>query len=157
MTEARHRQSDRSGIANRRPSGNSRPASGGPPLRAEADSVLTAIIVEGDAQTLVEQADSLGHELAEPLSTSQIRSLFAEVRQIEADWQHDSERAHRRLILLKPKMAYRARRESGQGVTRLVDVLRPCIDLVEGDSVRFRRFVEFFEAILAYHKAHGGR
>ena len=68
----------------------------------------------------------------------------------------------RKLILLKPKMAYRARRERGRGVEELTNVLDPAIDLVMGGAdlktqqERFHRFVEFFEAILAYHKAAGG-
>jgi len=53
-------------------------------------------------------------------------------------------------------MAYRARKERGQAVGQLVSVLSPAIDLVGDDRERFERFVEFFEAILAYHKAHGG-
>jgi len=35
-------------------------------------------------------------------------------------------------------------------------VLSPAVDLVQGDADNFGRFVEFFEAILAYHKAYGG-
>jgi len=80
------------------------------------------------------------------------------VRQIQAMWSVDAsrEQAKRRLILLKPKMAYRARRERGKAVSDLVDVLRPALDLVKGNDGNFQRFVEFFEAILAYHKAYGG-
>ena len=120
-------------------------------------AILSRIISDpGAAQELVQEAQRLGQELARPLSTSQIRSLFGEVRQIEADWRHNPERAHRRLILLKPKMAYRAKKEAGDGVTALVSVLDPAVDYVQGDAGNFRRFVEFFEAILAYHKASGG-
>jgi CRISPR-associated protein Csm2 len=57
-------------------------------------------------------------------------------------------------------MAYRSRRERGQGVAELVGVLDPAVDLVVRDSngeyVRFQHFVELFEAILAYHKFYGG-
>jgi CRISPR-associated protein Csm2 len=53
-------------------------------------------------------------------------------------------------------MAYRAKRERGKGVEQLVAVLDPAVDLVGNDDDNFRRFVEFFEAILAYHKAYGG-
>ena len=143
--------------------------SGGSRL-SEAD--LRTIITSPDgAETLVSCADSLGKQLKElRLSTNQIRSLFGEVRQIEAEWSMEGHRqkALRRLLLLKPKMAYRARRESGGAVRTLVDVLDPAVDLVakakprvEGGSANnqddnFQRFVEFFEAILAYHKAHGG-
>ena len=129
-----------------------------PPAQAPiAQEMLRRIITDKSAaQELVREAERLGQVLAKPLTTSQIRSLFSEVRQIQADWQHNAERAHRRLILLKPKMAYRAKKEAGEGVKTLVAVLSPAVDLVEGDAENFRRFVEFFEAILAYHKAHGG-
>jgi len=118
------------------------------------------------AEKLVQVAKELGKKLEEmDLATNQIRALFGEVRQIEAEWGMGEEarrRALRRLILLKPKMAYRARRERGRGVQELINVLQPALDEVvrEKDTQKqdgnFSRFVEFFEAILAYHKAYGG-
>ncbi len=157
MRDNRPRQPQAGGISNRAPQGRDTPSRPSPATQAAPDPVLARIIVEGDAEALVKRAEELGRGLAQPLSTSQIRSLFTEVRQIEAQWRHSPERASRRLTLLKPKMAYRARKETGQGVQALVDVLTPCVDLVQGDAARFTRFVEFFEAILAYHKAYGGR
>lgn len=128
---------------------------------------LRMIITDpNSAELLVKSADKLGQELkGMKLTTSQIRALFGEVRQIEAEWGMGEEarrRALRRLILLKPKMAYRARRERGRGVQELINVLQPALDEVvrEKDTQKqdgnFSRFVEFFEAILAYHKAYGG-
>lgn len=118
------------------------------------------------AAVLVKEADTLGRELKGlNLATGQIRALFGEVRQIEGQWslgEESRQKALRKLILLKPKMAYRAKRERGRGVQELVSVLDPAIDLVTGESdaakqdQHFGRFVEFFEAILAYHKAYGG-
>jgi CRISPR-associated protein Csm2 len=130
-------------------------------------SNLDVIITDPDgAAELVRYADELGRELAQGrLTTSQIRALFGEVRQIEGQWSMGGEQealAQRRLYLLKPKMAYRAKRERGRSVQQLVDVLDPSLDLVleEPDPRRkaanFTRFVEFFEAILAYHKSYGG-
>ena len=129
-------------------------------------TLQTIITDPNGAKTLVREANALGKELAKNrLTTNQIRALFGEVRQIEAQWQMGNDqrkKAERRLILLKPKMAYRAKRERGRGVKELVSVLDPAIDLVidEEEPQRkhenFQRFVEFFEAILAYHKAHGG-
>jgi len=130
------------------------------------DAELKSIITDPDkADLLVQRAEEIGKALARQLATSQIRSLFGEVRMIEGEWltpgdtpadRQRRERAQRRLILLKPKMAYRARKERGRGVEELVSVLSPAIDYVKGDTGNFKRFVEFFEAILAYHKAHGG-
>ncbi|HEY86012.1 MAG TPA: type III-A CRISPR-associated protein Csm2, partial [Chloroflexi bacterium] len=99
-----------------------------------------------------------GSSLArQQLTTNQIRAIFGEVRRIEGDWKIDPKRANKNLILLKPKMAYRAKKEQrSRGVGELVSVLDPAINLVAGKQKNFTRFVEFFEAILAYHKAAGG-
>ena len=126
--------------------------------REPPKEVLTRIITDDEgACDMVKWAEIVGGGLASQLTTNQIRSLFGEVRMIEGMWQAKNPGWHRRLILLKPKMAYRAKKESGRGVRELVDVLSPAIDYVQGKEDNFRRFVEFFEAILAYHKAHGGR
>lgn len=134
------------------------------------EGVLQQIIEHGDVEALVRWAETIGNGLArnERLTTSQVRGFFGMVRQIEAEADAKTERGaslppdlHRRLVLLKPKLAYQAERDResrrGEGVLRLKQVLVPAIDLVRDDRQRFQRFVEFFEAILAYHKAAGGR
>ena len=133
----------------------------------QPNELHTIITDPNGAELLVKKTDEIGRNLAENrLTTNQIRSLFGEVRQIEGQWGIDAEnrqKALRRLILLKPKMAYRARKERGQVVRDLVDVLSPAVDEViqvkDNNKLQdesFKRFVEFFEAILAYHKAYGG-
>jgi CRISPR-associated protein Csm2 len=126
---------------------------------------LHSIIVDGNAEATVQQAQALGKDLARQLTTNQIRNIFGTVRRIEMNWpeklENDIDRqraakAQRELLLLKPKMAYQAKRERGKGVQTLVDVLTGAIDLVGKDRTRFQYFVDFFEAILAYHKAEGG-
>ncbi len=94
------------------------------------------------------------------LTRSQIRNIFTEVRKIEAMWDQDQARAMRRLNILKPKLAYATARTEAVGLLR--DVLSKAIDEVEAApngerEPRFRRFMELFEAILAYHRALGGR
>ena len=126
----------------------------------------TIITDSNGAETLVKWADKLGQDLKDTgLATAQIRALFGEVRQIEAQWgmgAQSRQKALRRLVLLKPKMAYRARKERGKAVQELVAVLEPALGEViqekdaQKQDAHFQRFVEFFEAILAYHKAHGG-
>jgi CRISPR-associated protein Csm2 len=130
---------------------------------------LNKIVTDANAAELaVKEAETLGSALVDArLSTSQIRAIFSEVRQIEAmlllGSEQQDQQAKRRLTLLKPKMRYRARKESGRGVDQLVSVLTPAIDEVNSATevkdwkANFQRFVEFFEAILAYHKAAGGK
>ena len=131
----------------------------GPKLSAED---IHRIIVEGDSEVLVTQAEELGQALSRQLTTSQIRNLFGAVRQIEMMWipqatEDERRQATRQLLLLKPKLAYQARRERGKGVEILKDVLSPAIELVGDNRQRFQNFLDFFEAILAYHTAAGGR
>ena len=140
-------------------------------MSSVSDSDIRTIITDPHgAEKLVQTADRLGRELKDAnLTTNQIRALYGEVRQIQGEWQSGGaarERALRRLILLKPKMAYRAGRDTGRQhpVAALVDVLRQAVDEVirekddpQKQSDYFEHFVEFFEAILAYHKSYGGR
>ena len=131
----------------------------GPKLSAED---IHRIIVEGDSEVLVARAEGIGQALSRQLTTSQIRNLFGTVRQIEMMWgpqakEDERQQATRQLLLLKPKLAYQARRERGKGVEILKDVLSPAIELVGGDRQRFQNFLDFFEAILAYHTAAGGQ
>ena len=130
---------------------------------------LKVIITDPEgAKLLVQRADELGKEFYHKrLTTNQIRALFGEVRRIQAQWlspgasAEDKRQARRQFILLQPKMRYRAR--SGKRVVGdLVNVLQPALQLVidEPDEDRqqqnFQRFVDFFEAILAYHRGYGG-
>ena len=129
---------------------------------------LQQIIAKGDAQELVTQAEILGRALGERngnynLTTNQIRAIFGTVRQVQMSWD-SSASADRQLILLKPKLRYRAARDRSKGLNLLADVLSESIDLVlepkvdnpDEKKARFGYFVDFFEAILAYHKVAGG-
>ncbi len=113
-------------------------------------------IIAGNAKKLVEVAERLGQDFANGLSTSQIRNVFGEVKRLQMKGQFDQQAA-RELILLKPKLAYQAGRHDRTKVPQLAKVLSAAIDRVGSDQRRFENFVDFFEAILAYHKAYGGR
>ncbi len=124
-------------------------------------SELHTIITDPDgAELLVSSAANIANYLkSRKLSTNQLRALFGEVRQIESEWGMGGARrqkAFRRLILLKPKMEYRAKKEDKLPVRDLVEVLNPAVDMIikekdeEKQDLYFRHFVEFFEAILAY-------
>jgi CRISPR-associated protein Csm2 len=96
---------------------------------------LKRIIVEGDAEALVMQAKTVGSDLRRDLTTNQIRAIFSTVRQIDMSWRTDNQKdgnAQRRLILLKPKMLYRAAKEGhrGQSLRSLADILSEAIDMV---------------------------
>lgn len=95
------------------------------------------------------------------LTRAQIRNIFTEVRKIEALWESKPIDALRRLNMLKPKLDYQTARS--ESVRTLRDVLTKAIDEVttaqtdDERNLRFKRFMDLFEAILAYHRALGGR
>ena len=125
-------------------------------------NVSTIMTADESGAEMVDFARKTAKELVNTrLSTTQIRNIFTEVRKIEAMWETKPNFAMRRLIMLKPKLAYQAVRN--KEVSLLRDVLTKAIDEVnvaptknERDE-RFRRFMDLFEAILAYHRAEGGR
>lgn len=132
------------------------------PFPRPSETDLKAIILQGDAKGLVESAQVLGKSLKEcGLTTSQIRGVFGTVRLIQMKWpqgagEAEAKAALRQLLLLKPKLAYQASRDRGSaGVDNLQQVLAPAIDLVTTRE-HFSNLVDYFEAILAYHKAAGG-
>ena len=124
------------------------------------DKVVT-IITRDEPELLVREAEQAGRTLArQKLTKSQIRNIFGTVRQIELSWptsasEEEQKARIRELWLLKPKLAYQAKRQSA--VKPLADVLDVAIDQVDGRRDRFQRFVELFEAILAYHTSFGGK
>ncbi len=143
---------------------NRGPDRGGGGVTPIAKDDVKQIIQTNDPKKLVEGAERFGRELADrQLTKAQIRTIFGTVRQIEASWQStaDSALALRRLLLLKPKLAYQAARSAPVKPLRIV--LENAIDAVAetGDPKeqleRFGRFVDLFEAILAYHTEAGGR
>ena len=106
-------------------------------------------IIENGGEPLVTAAENLGRKLARNLKTAQIRKVYGAVKKI----QMSEEFNRNELIMLKPKLAYAAARKSE--VEDLKDVLTQAINQVD-NADKFKNFVDFFEAILAYHRAYGG-
>lgn len=103
---------------------------------------------EYGGERMVKDAERLATDLRRDLKTAQIRRIYGEVKRMEMDFKKDGFNRDR-LVLLKPKLAYAANKK--REVTPLKDVLTTCIDRTH-DEIDFGRFVNFFEAILAYHR-----
>ncbi len=121
-------------------------------------------------QALTVTAEQIGRRLARDVTTSQIRNIFGTVRAIEQDVKTiDDDKplplaVQRELQMLRPKLAYQYGRVQGRdddsgkaAMGALTKILSDSIGLVGADTRRFRNFVDFFEAILAYHRRYGGR
>lgn len=126
---------------------------------------IERIIAQGNPEELVQWADKIGQAIARQVTTNQIRNIYGTARQIQMRWRNDAEApaAYRDAVLLRPKLGYFAKREQrGRGMEDLARVLSPALeemsrgkDLAERQK-RFDHFMDFFEAIVAYHKAYGG-
>jgi CRISPR-associated protein Csm2 len=111
-------------------------------------------LIASDSKLMVQVAEGVGKHIRD-VSSSHIRNIYGAVKQMEM-----SEFNYHELVLLKPKMAYaakRAERDRSRTATDLKNILTAAIDAVGNNEDRFQRFADFFEAILAYHKAYGGR
>ena len=136
--------SDKNTRSRRNPPQSRNPSRGSDPYKLPAD------VIEKGGDPLVEAAEQLGKKLARHLKTSQIRRIYSAVKKI----QMTEELQRNDLVMLKPKLAYAAARNDA--VADLRDALTQAIDRVGDDPKRFKNFVDFFEATLAYHRAAGG-
>lgn len=95
---------------------------------------------------------------AEPLTTSQLRKFFGEVKRQQMMGYNETE-----FTMLKPKLAYavgrakqNGRKNKAQKIEDFFMVITDAIDKVLGSPDRakaFKNFITAFEAIVAYHKA----
>lgn len=91
------------------------------------------------------------------VSTSQIRKFFGAIKRIQADF----DLSKSEILLLDAKLAYAVGRDVKNGrnqskIKEFYDLISPLIRDVNQDKMKFKHFVNVFEAIVAYHKAAGG-
>jgi len=139
-----------------------------PPPKIPTDKEIERIIKETNVESvrsLVDAAEGFGKYIAadkahkdREVTTSQIRNVYGTVKKLEMKvsmngWKDET---RSQLLLLKPLLAYAAGRHE-KGMIPLKDVISKAIDCVTEDEKTFKRFCQFFEAIIAYHKANGGK
>lgn len=130
-------------------------------LTDERQSLQAIFTADPNGEELVRYAERVGKKLVnDRLTRSQIRNIFTESRKIQTSWDpQDPALSLRRLILLKPKLAYQAAKENKPVLVYFGNVLSDAIDLVakSRDKTKgFETFMQLFEAILAYHRSYGG-
>ena len=118
-------------------------------------------IQKGPDKNLVKQAEKFGFNLKTGgLTTSQIRQVFTKLKGIEAKGYLGKKID---FLMLKPLMAYAASRHRDKGLQDMKQKVSIGIDEVVSANddtealKRFKNFCRFFEAVLAYHKAAGGK
>lgn len=95
-----------------------------------------------------------------PLSTSQLRKFFGEIKRIQGSVFQEEISS---ILMLKPKLAYAVGRSDGENkIEDLFKQMSPLLDAIDVKNTKegpkhFKNFVNIFEAIVAYHKANGGK
>lgn len=116
----------------------------------------------GEFITAKEYTDRRERERYE-VTSSQLRNIFSEVKRIElklADDESNWEELMVNFLLLRPKIAYNTARvlakSQNSRMKELRGILENALNAVNSGS-DFRRFSQFMEGIIAYHKVHGGK
>ena len=131
--------------------------------RTQSNYNLPSDVIEKGGDALVNAAEKLGEAISDRnrgITTSQIRRVYSAVKKIQTKIQMGEKFERNDLVLLKPKLAYvvaRAPNDRKANTEKLKNALTQAIDAVKDDSKKFKNFVDFFEATLAYHKAAGGQ
>ena len=88
------------------------------------------------------------------LTNSKIRSIYGEIKRIQMG---EFEKEKSSFFLLKPKVAYAlGRDEKNEGLRLFKLVFDKASEYVNSQNT-YQNFSNFIEAILAYHKAYGGK
>lgn len=122
-------------------------------------------IRNGITEDAIDQISSFGKSLSgnsegkKPLTTSQLRKFFGELRRIDADF----DKKYQDVLMLRPMLAYAVGREKTESKLKdFGDTLSKGIKHIRLDDkvhrkTDFKNFLKLFEAIVAYHKYHGGK
>jgi CRISPR type III-A-associated protein Csm2 len=109
--------------------------------------VLQKIVLLGDGEILVEWAEKIGKALRGKVQLSHLRKIYGTMKRLELGPFDDAVR--KELSLLRPRLAYTVKRQTS--ATGLAQVLDPALKMATAPE-HLRNLVDFFEAILAYHR-----
>lgn len=112
-------------------------------------------ITIGIDKDFIDFAENIGKFMAKKgLTNSKIRSIYGEMKRIQMG---TFEKEKSSFYLLRPKVAYAYGRDRlNKGLELFKILFDKCADKVV-DQKTFTNFSQIFEAVLAYHKAFGGK
>lgn len=109
----------------------------------------------GASEDMVKYTEEAGQFLAKNgLTNSKIRSIYGEIKRIQMG---EFEKEKSSFYLLKPKVAYALGRDANNQGLKLFKMIFDKCSVDVADQKTYQNFCNFIEAILAYHKAFGGK
>ena len=121
------------------------------PLTKDIMNHSSVILQKSDIERFIQYSEQFGILCQKKrVTTTQIRRIFQEVKRLPNEF----EKSKVDLNLLRPKLAYQKGRFS-----ELTDIQKLFDHLIKNihTDLELANFKEFFEAIICYHKAHGGK
>lgn len=110
--------------------------------------------VDGADDNLVKFAEEAGKAMANAgISSSQIRNIYGEIKRIQMAGFESTKSS---FFLLKPKVAYAYGRDDKKTLKIFKEIFDEAFNYVT-DEKSYQNFCNFMEALLAYHKANGGK
>jgi len=123
--------------------------------RPSKDDYKSVWIISSADNALVDYAEKAGKFMAKKgLTNSKIRSIYGEIKRIQMS---EFEKEKSAFILLKPKVAYALGRDANNDGLKLFKEIFDLSSANVTDQKSYQNFCNFMEAILAYHKANGGK
>jgi len=119
-----------------------------------SNNEIKEIIEKRNTIMLNDIANKLGEYYArgkerERLSSSQIRNILDRIQRMKRFDKNE-------IQLLRPALAYAAGKDRTGKLKHLHSIIDNAIKLVDNEN-KFENFRNFFEAIVAYHRYHGGK
>lgn len=112
-------------------------------------------ITKGATTLMVKYSEEMGKFMADnKLTNSKIRSIYGEIKRIQMG---SFEKEKSAFFLLKPKVAYALGRDDKNEGLKLFKLIFDRCSADVTDQKTYQNFCNFIEAILAYHKAYGGK
>jgi CRISPR-associated protein Csm2 len=117
-----------------------------------------------DVSAIVQKAENMALQFTrDKLKTNQIRNFYSAITRMRADYEQSDEgkgyeKVKTQLIMLKPKLAYAAGRQTAVRAN-FYPFMASAIQSIEGADDKAKCIENFFllvESVVAYHKFHGG-
>lgn len=141
------------GYSNERRGNNNQPET--PEAVFQKANFQSKWITDQADKDLVIFAETMGKYMANNgLTNSKIRSIFGEIKRIQMG-EFDKEKSS--FYLLKPKVAYALGREKTNKGLQLFKLLFDKSSEYVNSQKCYLNFCNLVEAVLAYHKAYGGK
>ena len=120
------------------------------------ETIKAEWIKNGANEEMVSFAERCGKELVNGgLTNSKIRSIYGEVKRIPGV--KNFEKSKSSFFLLKPTVAYAYGRDRGNAGLKLFKEIFDGAFPYVSDDTTYNNFCNLMEAVLAYHRAFGGK